>query len=161
MELLERKNDIPVIKDDKENHFKQHQLWEEQGIALNICEARIRDLLPIQFIEVLRNQLTTLPAYNKKVNLQKVDTDGDFDIIHQRYEMPFMIYNRSFFNTYYNIEGCEPGEYQFIVSGVGNEEFAKKHAKKCGRDVVGVVLINFIGVRPIKNSSGDIIGTFL
>ena len=38
--------------------------------------------------------------------------------------MPIMISNRSFFNTYYHIDGCEPGEYQFIVSGLGNEKFA-------------------------------------
>ena len=62
-----------------------------------------------------------------------------------------MINNRSFFNTYYHIDGCEPGEYQFIVSGKGNEEFAKKHARIAGKDVTGIILINFIGVRPIRN----------
>ena len=75
--------------------------------------------------------------------------------------MPLMISNRSFFNTYYHIDGCEPGEYQFIVSGVGNEEFAKKHARVAGRDVIGRVDINFIGIRPIRNKDFEVIGTFV
>ena len=75
--------------------------------------------------------------------------------------MPFMIANRSFFNTYYHIDGCEPGEYQFIVSGVGNEQFAKKHARLASRDVVGCIHLNFIGVRPIRNSDFEIVGSFV
>lgn len=75
--------------------------------------------------------------------------------------MPVMISNRSFFNTYYHIDGCEPGEYQFIVSGIGNEEFVKKHTKIIGRDVVGIVNLNFIGVRPIRNKDFDVVGTFV
>ena len=75
--------------------------------------------------------------------------------------MPFMIKNRSFFNTYYHIDGCEPGEYQFIVSGIGNEKFAKKHASIAGSDVVGIIDINFIGVRPILNNDNEVIGTFV
>lgn len=81
--------------------------------------------------------------------------------MHQRYEMPFMINNRSFFNTYYHIDGSEPGEYQFIVSGMGNEKFAKKHARLAGRDVIGIININFIGVRPIRNADHEVIGTFV
>ena len=87
--------------------------------------------------------------------------DGDFKIVHQRYEMPIMISNRSFFNTYYHIDGCEPGEYQFIVSGRGNERFAAKHAGVAGRDVIGQILINFISVRPIRNKDFDVVGTFV
>ena len=75
--------------------------------------------------------------------------------------MPFMIANRSFFNTYYHIDGCEPGEYQFIVSGVGNEKFAQKHSRIAGKDVIGIILINFIGVRPIRDSDYEVVGTFV
>ena len=75
--------------------------------------------------------------------------------------MPLMISNRSFYNCYYHIDGCEAGEYQFIVSGVGNEAFAKKHARLAGRDVVGLIHINFIGVRPIRNSDFEIVGSFV
>ena len=49
-----------------------------------------------------------------------------------------------FFNTYYHIEGGEPGEYTLIVSSLGNEELIKKHVKLAGRDVIGSILINFI-----------------
>ena len=72
-----------------------------------------------------------------------------------------MINNRSFFNTYYHIDGCEPGEYQFIVSGLGNQAYAQKHSRIVGRDVLGTVNINFIGVRPIRNKDFDVIGTFV
>lgn len=72
-----------------------------------------------------------------------------------------MLSNRSFFNTYYHIDGAEPGEYQFIASGHGNEEFARKHAAHAGKDVVGEVNINYIGIRPARNYRGDIYGTFL
>ena len=102
-----------------------------------------------------------MPSYNKKIFITPVDQDGDFQVVHQRYEMPFMIKNRSFFNTYYHIDGCEPGEYQFIVSGKGNEEFAKKHASIAGSDVVGIIDINFIGVRPIRNNDNEVVGTFV
>lgn len=117
--------------------------------------------MPEQFIDFFRRQSELLPTYNKKVQISAIDTDGDFKIVHQRYEMPLMISNRSFFNTYYHMDGCEPGEYQFIVSGVGNEEFAKKHARVAGRDVIGQVDINFIGIRPIRNKDFEIIGTFV
>ena len=73
--------------------------------------------------------------------------------------MPFMITNRSFFNTYYHIDGAEPGEYQFIVSGLGNEKFAIKHARVAKKDVIGRVDLNFIGVRPLRNKEFDIVGT--
>ena len=72
-----------------------------------------------------------------------------------------MITNRSFFNTYYHIDGCEADEYQFIVSGLGNEEFVKKHARIAGKDVIGIININFISVRPIRNKDYEVIGTFV
>ena len=121
----------------------------------------MQDVMPEQFIEYFRNQMEILPSYNSKVSITPIDRDGDFQICHQRYEMPIMISNRSFFNTYYHIDGCEPGEYQFIVSGRGNEHFAAKHSRLAGRDVVGIVHINCIGVRPIRNKNFEVIGTFV
>ena len=47
------------------------------------------------------------------------------------------------------------------MSGVGNEDFAKKHARIAGKDVIGIMLINFIGVRPIRNQDFEVIGTFV
>ena len=147
---------------DEENNLVQHQMWEGNGgTALSIVEVKVRDLQPEQFIEYFKNQIKILPEYNKSVKITPVDWDGDFQIVHNRFEMPFMISNRSFFNTYYHIDGSEPGEYQFIVSGRGNEEFAKKHARIAGKDVIGTVHINFIGVRPIRNSDYEVIGTFV
>ena len=136
-------------------------MWEGNGTALNICEVKVEDAMPEQFIEYFKNQMEILPTYNKKVQITPVDWDGDFQIVHQRFEMPFMINNRSFYNTYYHIDGCEPGEYQFIVSGVGNEKFAQRHSRIAGKDVVGIILINFIGVRPIRNNDYEIVGTFV
>lgn len=75
--------------------------------------------------------------------------------------MPLLITNRSFFNTQYHIEGSEPGEYQFIVSGIGNDQYAKKHSKVCKSDVVGLFNMNYLGIKPIKDSYGDIVGTFV
>ena len=124
-------------------------------------EVKVQDVMPEQFIEYFRNQMEILPSYNSKVSITPIDRDGDFQICHQRYEMPIMISNRSFFNTYYHIDGCEPGEYQFIVSGRGNEHFAAKHSRLAGRDVVGIVHINCIGVRPIRNKNFEVIGTFV
>lgn len=139
------------MPNDDESHLVHHMMWEGNGTALNICEVKVPDLMPEQFIEFFKNQQEILPQFNKKVEIQPIDKDGDFIVTHQRYEMPFMINNRSFFNAYYQIDGCETGEYQFIVSGVGNEAFAKKHARLANRDVIGLIHINFIGVRPIRN----------
>lgn len=75
--------------------------------------------------------------------------------------MPLFISNRSFFNCYYEIDGSEPGEYQFIASGWGNEFLAHKYAKLAGKDVIGTVNINYIGIRPYKNNYGDVIGTYV
>ena len=72
-----------------------------------------------------------------------------------------MVSNRSFFNTYYYIDGCEPGEFQFIVSGRGNEHFAEKHMRSAGRDVVGLMHLNMHNIKPIRNKDFEVIGTFV
>ena len=72
-----------------------------------------------------------------------------------------MINNRSFFNTYYHIDGAEPGEYQFMVSGKGNDEFEKKYKDRIRRDVLGRVNINYLGIKPIRDKHGDVIGTHI
>lgn len=59
------------------------------------------------------------------------------------------------------MDGCEPGEYQFIVSGLGNEEFIKKHKRKAKKDVIGQIHLNYIGVRPIRDKDYTIVGTFV
>ena len=138
-----------------------HMTWEGNGTALNICEIKVRDIMPEKFIELLRVQHEIIHEMNTKIKIQTIDTDGDFKITHQRYEMPFMIANRSFFNTYYHIDGCEPGEFQYIASGVGNEKFIKKHERLASRDVIGCIHLNYIGVRPIRNSDFEVIGSFL
>ena len=74
--------------------------------------------------------------------------------------MPFLLRNRSFFSCYYHIDGCEPGEYQFIVSSLGCEEMALKHEKMAGSDVLGNIRMVHIGVQPIRNKEdGTIIGS--
>jgi len=75
--------------------------------------------------------------------------------------MPFLISNRSFFNCYYEIDGSEPGEYTFIISGWGNEFYQKKYAKLSGRDVVGVTNLNYFSIRPVRNHYGDVVGTHI
>jgi len=52
-----------------------------------------------------------MPKYNKHVKVRIIDNDSGFTVTHQRWKMPVMIANRSFFNTYYYVDGCEPGEY--------------------------------------------------
>jgi len=73
--------------------------------------------------------------------------------------MPFLMRNRSFYNTYYEIDGSEPGEYTFIVSGWGNEPFQQKYKKISRKDVVGVINLNYYNIRPVRNHYGDIVGT--
>ena len=75
--------------------------------------------------------------------------------------MPAFMSNRSFFNTYYHIDGAEPGEYQFMVSGKGNDEFEKKYKDRIRRDVLGRVNINYLGIKPIRDKHGDVIGTHI
>lgn len=73
--------------------------------------------------------------------------------------MPLLVCNRSFFNCYYEIDGCEPGEYQFIASGWGNEHLEHKYAKLVGKDVLGTVNINYIQIKPVRDHFGKITGT--
>jgi hypothetical protein len=73
--------------------------------------------------------------------------------------MPFLFSNRSFYNCYYEIDGSEPGEYQFISSGVGNEKFQEKFSKVAGKDVIGTVNLNYIAIKPVKDHTGAVTGT--
>ena len=80
--LLSRKREIPVVLTDDENNLVQHQMWEGNGTALNICEVKVQDVMPEQFIEYFRNQQNILPSYNRKVNITPIDWDGQFQIVH-------------------------------------------------------------------------------
>ena len=73
--------------------------------------------------------------------------------------MPILVSNRSFFCTSYMIEGSEAGEFQFIVSGLGNDKFKKKHAKLIKNDVFGTFNVNYLGIKPMFDQYGDVIGT--
>ena len=57
-------------------------MWEGNGTALNICEVKVEDVLPEQFIEYFKHQMEILPTYNKNVRITPVDWDGDFQIVH-------------------------------------------------------------------------------
>ncbi len=102
-----------------------------------------------------------LPTYDKRITIKEVDKEDNFDIHHWRFEMPLLITNRSFFNTQYHIEGSETGEYQFIVSGLGNEEYIKKHSKVAKSDVIGIFNLNYLGIKPLRNAYGDVVGTYV
>lgn len=69
--------------------------------------------------------------------------------------------NRTFFNCYYEIDGSEPGEYQFMASGWGNEKIEQKYARLAAKDVIGTVNINYIGIKPVRNHYGEVTGTHL
>ena len=55
-----------MVVTDEENNLVQHGMWEGNGgVALNICEVKVRDLQPEQFIEYFKNASQILPEYNK------------------------------------------------------------------------------------------------
>lgn len=95
----------------------------------------------------------------KNVHIEPIDQDEDFPIYLQRFNMPFLITNRAFFNTTYLIEGSEPGEFTYIVSSLGNRAFETKHADKVRSDVLGKINMNYLGIRPLKDPFGDVVGT--
>ena len=55
MQLLSRKREIPVVLNDEENNMVQHQVWEGNGTALNICEVKVQDVTPEQFIDYFKH----------------------------------------------------------------------------------------------------------
>ena len=63
---------------DDESNMVHHMMWEGNGTGLNICEIKVKDIMPERFIELLRNQKEALPQYNHKVHITPVDRDGDF-----------------------------------------------------------------------------------
>jgi len=67
MSLLSRKREIPIIPTDDDSNMVHHMIWEGNGTALNICEIKVKDVMPNQFIEFFRNQKDILPQFNKKV----------------------------------------------------------------------------------------------
>lgn len=46
-----------------------------------------------------------------------------------------------------------------MVSGWGNEHLELKYAKLAGKDVIGTVNINYIGIKPVLNHYGEVTGT--
>ena len=86
------------------------QKWEG-NTPLTIGEIRAHGIQPEKFIHYFSHYHELLPTYDKRISIQCVEKDGDFEVYHYKYEMPLLISNRSFFNTQYLIEGSEPGEY--------------------------------------------------
>ena len=102
-----------------------------------------------------------LPRYFDGVTVKRLPDENGFKMVYMGMEMPFLITNRSFYNCYYEIDGSEPGEYIFIVSGWGNEFYQNKYAKMAGRDVIGITNLNYFSIKPFKNHYGDVIGTHI
>lgn len=71
--------------------------------------------------------------------------------------------DRSFFNCIYLIDGSEPGEFQFIMSGQGNEELTKKHGPmRAGKDVIGMLNLNYMRISPLYDEHGEeLVGSLL
>ena len=68
-----------------------------------------------------------LPRYFEGGRISKLPDEHGFKMVHMGIDMPFLITNRSFINCYYEIDGSEPGEYTFIISGLGNEFYEKRY----------------------------------
>lgn len=100
-----------------------------------------------------------MPRFTKDLKCQSLPPVNGFRTIHQRIEMPILMSNRSLFTTYYDIDGLQPGEYQFISSSWGNEAYQLKYSKLAGRDVIAQLNLNYIGIRPVKNAQNEITGT--
>lgn len=69
-------------ENDGESSLVHHMMWEGNGTALNICEVKVPDVMPDQFIEFFKNQQEILPQYNRRVEISAIDKDGDFLIAH-------------------------------------------------------------------------------
>ena len=110
--------------------------------------------MPKVFIESFKNWETVYPASNKKVKMQSVDNDAGFKTLHCHVTMPSVVISRSFFVTMYHIEGEEPGEYQFIMSGRGNEDYARRHENLTAKTIVAMMHINYIGIKPLIDDEG-------
>ena len=54
---------------DDESNMVHHMSWEGNGCALNICEIKVKDIMPDRFVELLKNQKDILPTYNQKVQI--------------------------------------------------------------------------------------------
>lgn len=126
-----------------------------------MLEIRADGIHPDRFIELFSHFEELMPQMIDGARVQTLGTENGFKIVHQRIEMPFLMYNRSFFNCYYEIEGSEPGEYIFVSSGWGNEQWAQRFKRVTKRDVVGTLNLNYYSIRPVKNHYGDVIGTQL
>lgn len=158
--FLSIRHEIPVVHEDRDLDFYIHQRWDGNS-PLTVLEIRADNIQPEKFIQFFQHYEEKMPLFQENVRITRLPNDHGFKVVHQRVEMPFLISNRSFFNCYYEIDGSEPGEYQFIVSGWGNEFLATKYAKMAGKNVIGTVNINYIGIRPYKNHYGEVVGTFV
>ena len=93
--------------------------------------------------------------------MSRLPNEQQFRLVHQRLEMPFIFKERSFYNTYYEIDGSEPGEYQFMASGLGNTHIQKKFATLSKNHVIGMMHLNYIAIKPVIGAHGSTVGTHL
>jgi hypothetical protein len=110
------------VHEDRERSFLVRQQWESDT-PFTVVEIRADGIMPEKFIQLFQHFEEQMPEYFETVRTMRLADDHGFKIIHQRITMPVLVFNRSFFNCYYQIDGSEPGEYTFMVSGWGNEYF--------------------------------------
>lgn len=137
-----------------------HQRWDGQQ-PLTVLEIRADGIPPARFIQLFQHFEDLFPKFTKDVKCQPLPSVNGFRMVHQRIEMPILMSNRSLFTTYYDIDGLQPGEYQFISSSWGNELYQQKYSKLSGRDVIAQLNLNFIGIKPVKNGQNETVGTYV
>ena len=68
--------------------------------------------------------------------IKQIDTEGDTAITHHHIKTPFIVSNRSLFTAYYHVHSEDPnGEYTFLTSSAGNDQYVEKHYELIGDDV--------------------------
>ena len=148
----------------KEDNLLVRQKWDD-GAPMITIEASYKDVFPDQ----LKTLFESINDFQLKfnTNVEAVDVvaeDNGKQIIRAKGKSPnIAVSSRIFLNTQYPRFDCNGSEddFEFLVSGLGNESAAAEHMTEQHTNgyVVGTMHLNWMHIFPLKDGSGEIIGT--
>ena len=102
------------------------------------------------------NVIEELPKIVTNITIKEIAQEQGTVIVHYHIKTPFIVSNRCIFNAYYHIHSAETnGEYTFITSSAGNEEYVENNYELIGKDVLADMPINYVNIKPIFDGTND------
>jgi len=104
-----------------------HQTWEEKSGPKTAVKITANGITPQMLQGFFYNFAKEMPAAQSNLRLSKIGScEEGVDVHHMRIITPFIVSNRSMFVSWYHLLSREEnGEYTFVASQAGNDNFAR------------------------------------